>query len=246
MRTGYIYCITNEITGKQYIGQTNTSVTTRYNEHLRCALSGTGNYLLYLSMRKYGIDNFHVETIEVLHADSAENLKSILNEREIFHIADKSTYKPNGYNMTLGGQSFADHHVVGVYEVDALGFVLAHHQSMRDAQRDTGTNEASIWHACNSKSHFSNGRFWYLDSNNFEIGQNIGVQSRGKNNWFGHRTKPQIPVSRFTKDGAYIDTFESASDAAKQLNISQAHISKCCNGLRNTTGGYRWSFANQK
>ena len=243
---GYIYCITNKVTEKRYVGQTSTTVQQRYKEHTRCALSGANTTsILYKSMRKHGLNSFYVETLEKLTADSKEHLKSLLNEREMFHIADKDTYKPNGYNMTEGGYAFADHVTVGVFDVDQSGVVVAHYTSMREAQQATGVDEDSVCHACRSNSHFGGGHFWYLDDCGFNVGQNIGPQSRGKNNWPGHKTRPGIPVNRHTKDGVYIDTFCSATIAAKELNISHAHISKCCHGIRKTAGGYRWSFANQ-
>ena len=244
---GYIYCITNNVTGKQYVGQTNTTVERRYREHIRCANSGEDTTsLLYRSMRKHGVDNFTIETLETVTANNRDQLKTLLNDREIFHVAQKNSYKPNGYNMTEGGYAFADHVTTGVYEVNEAGLVVAHYASMREAQLATGTDERTIGHACRSQSHFGGNRFWYLDTCDLDVGQTIGAQSRGKHNWPGHQTRPTKPVRRFTKSGVYIDTFESASIAARELHICQAHISKCCLGSRKTAGGYRWSFANQK
>lgn len=48
---------------------------------------------LYAAMRKYGIENFIVETLE--ETDNP-------NEREMYWINQKNTYH-NGYNVTLGG-----------------------------------------------------------------------------------------------------------------------------------------------
>ena len=37
--------------------------------------------------------------------------------------------------------------------------------------------------------------------------------------------------------------FESATVAAKELQIDRGHISACCRGKRKTTGGYHWRYA---
>jgi hypothetical protein len=47
-------------------------------------------------MRKYGIENFHIEQIEEVANDQ-------LNEREKYWISYYNTYF-DGYNSTLGGE----------------------------------------------------------------------------------------------------------------------------------------------
>jgi hypothetical protein len=47
-------------------------------------------------MRKYGIENFEIESIEQCPDD-------LLNEREIYWIEKLDTFH-NGYNETLGGE----------------------------------------------------------------------------------------------------------------------------------------------
>lgn len=241
---GYIYCITNHLNGKQYVGQTNVSVDSRYNEHIRCAIKTESHLLLYRSIRKYGVDNFSVDTIDTVSAESASELKALLNELEIRYIAELNTYMPNGYNMTKGGYAFSNHVTTGVYAVNEDGIVLAHYSSMRNAQHETGVEEDAIGHACKSKSHYAKGLFWYFDTCDFSIGANIGKQRRGKTNWLGHKSYSGKSVNRYSRDFKFIDTFVSAAEAARQLNICQAHISRCCLGDRKTAGGYRWSFAN--
>lgn len=50
-------------------------------------------------------------------------------------------------------------------------------------------------------------------------------------------------IDMYTKDGVYLRSFRSARDAEVELGISHSHISQCCNGQRNSTGGYAWKFA---
>lgn len=51
------------------------------------------------------------------------------------------------------------------------------------------------------------------------------------------------PINMFDISGNYIRTFSSAKDAEVELGINHSHISQCCTGKRNSTGGYIWKFA---
>jgi hypothetical protein len=44
-------------------------------------------------------------------------------------------------------------------------------------------------------------------------------------------------------NGVLVDTYESASEAARQIKGSQPHISDCCNGKRQHHKGYMWKWA---
>lgn len=92
----YIYCITNLINQKKYIGKTTYSITKRFQEHCndskrnRCEKRP-----LYSAMNKYGIENFIIE--QLIECDELE-----LNSYECMFIDKFDTYK-NGYNATKGG-----------------------------------------------------------------------------------------------------------------------------------------------
>lgn len=88
-----IYKITNIITNKLYIGQTKKPLKIRWKEHIK--LSKIKDFKFYRSIRKYGIENFKPEILEIV-------TKETINEREKYWIKKLDTYK-NGYNSTLGG-----------------------------------------------------------------------------------------------------------------------------------------------
>ena len=93
---GYIYCITNLINGKQYVGKTTYSVTKRFQEHRTdCQKRKNEKRPLYSAMRKYGIENFSIETL--ISCEEEE-----LSSYEILFIQKLNTYH-NGYNATKGG-----------------------------------------------------------------------------------------------------------------------------------------------
>lgn len=93
----YIYCITNLLNGKQYVGKTQLTIQQRFKEHCRASQKDYGNRPLYDAMNKYGIENFKIECLEEVE-DS-----SILSEREIYWINELQTYGKGGYNATKGG-----------------------------------------------------------------------------------------------------------------------------------------------
>ena len=51
------------------------------------------------------------------------------------------------------------------------------------------------------------------------------------------------PVEQYTKTGEYIKTFDSVSDAAKEMNCCIAAISNCCLGRSKTSMGFQWRFS---
>lgn len=96
----YIYVITNQINGKQYVGKTLNTIETRFKEHCSDSKKERCNKRpLYDAMNKYGIENFTIETLEECSND-------IVNDREIYWIDKLNTYH-NGYNATLGGDGKA-------------------------------------------------------------------------------------------------------------------------------------------
>lgn len=93
---GYIYLVTNNINGKQYVGKTKYDIKTRWAQHKCEAKYLKPNVYFIRALHKYGIENFSIQEIEQCNDNE-------LLEKEKYYISVYDTYK-NGYNSTLGGE----------------------------------------------------------------------------------------------------------------------------------------------
>lgn len=91
-----IYCITNSITNKSYIGQTRKSLEERWNEHVKEARYRRFNHKFYNAIKKYPLDTWSATILETVSDET------LLNEREEYWIAHYNTFR-NGYNSRSGG-----------------------------------------------------------------------------------------------------------------------------------------------
>ena len=92
-----VYCHTNKINGKQYIGITSMS----FEE--RCGKEGSrykNCVAFWNAIQKYEWNNFS-------HTVLAYDLtREKANELEIYYISKFNTMVPNGYNLSLGGEVY--------------------------------------------------------------------------------------------------------------------------------------------
>ena len=147
MITGFIYCITNNINGKMYVGKTMLTIEQRFKEHLHDAASPSKEKRpLYDAINKYGAENFSVSLLEAVEY-------SQLNEREQYWIAEKNTYY-NGYNATLGGdgtllydytkmvQAYEEGKLIKDIAADFQCDIQTVRKALRAAGLDTSKNQA--------------------------------------------------------------------------------------------------------
>ena len=91
---GRIYCITNEVNGKRYVGQTTRTIDLRWTQHR--LLQGKCR-ALESAIKKYGAESFSI--LEIAAADSQNALDAL----EVDWIERLSTVSPSGYNLSSGG-----------------------------------------------------------------------------------------------------------------------------------------------
>lgn len=95
-----VYCYTNKITGKRYIGLTSLGLDVRAGDngtrYRNCPY-------FYNAIQKYGWNNFE----RVVLADNLSHDEACRLEQ--YYIKEYNTVAPNGYNLTCGGDSGFHH-----------------------------------------------------------------------------------------------------------------------------------------
>lgn len=92
---GIIYKATNIKNGRSYIGQTIQELGTRKKAHFSEARRS--KFYFHKALLKYGKKNFKWTVLEKC------NSKEELDEMEFHYIKQFNTFRPNGYNLTFGG-----------------------------------------------------------------------------------------------------------------------------------------------
>lgn len=254
MISTFIYKITNLVNGKCYIGQTVGSIEARWKRH--CSDSNKCP-AIHNAILKYGIQNFQVEQIDT--ATSQEEL----NEKEAHWITTLNTISPNGYNLQNGGlreqlsqescekisntirDKYRNNEINiswkrKVCQYNKQGSLIKVWDSIKDASLALDIQAKHIPDACRGKRKSVGGYMWryYEDT----LGEPISVPARKRNpdSWFNSHRKP---VLQFDLDGNFIRRWDSTSQAANELNVSNGYICETCNGKHKSAKGYIWRYA---
>lgn len=95
-----VYCATNTVNGKKYIGKTVNELRFRVRAHFYDAMrpGGKSDLPFHRAIRKYGREAF---TWSILYVGDSNN---DIIAAEIRLIAENKTASPHGYNATYGGE----------------------------------------------------------------------------------------------------------------------------------------------
>jgi group I intron endonuclease len=202
-----IYKATNLINGKVYIGQTVRSLDERMREHLRHSKTAFDK-----ALKKYGISNFRIETI-----DCATSIDE-LNAKEKYWIDIYNAFGKSGYNMCEGGGN-----TIGYHHTEEAKRKM----SVAKKQMYKG-NENPFFgkkHTPKSKAKMSQTRTGRIITPEWKEHISQGSQSKRK-------------VHNIETD----EIFNSIREAADKYGVPPTHITRVCKGKRKRTGGYHWEY----
>ena len=227
MYEGYIYCITNKVNSKQYVGQTIRTVEDRYKQHLNRVKHNYDNLYLYKAMEKYGVENFWAHQVEKVVCKTRDDLQKKLDEKEIFYILLLETREPDGYNMTDGGMLLPNtYKSKPVCNYDLDGNFVKEFSSIAEAARYYDIENGDISMCCNrGRVKMVNGFIWRFKGDDYDV-KTIDIR---------HHT-----VRQYDFEGNLINTFPCLDVAVKYTGNS--NIAPVCRGEKKSANGYIWRY----
>lgn len=210
-----VYCLTNKINGKKYIGITSRSIKERITQHIRESKNincETYHTPFKRAIRKYGIENFDVEILE-------ENLTSTeASEKEKYYIEKFNTYikyaNSNGYNSTIGGELTISCPKDKVVQLDKYtGQKINIYNSVADAEFLNGRGVKECVH---KTSQTANGYCWIYEK------EYLTMTDKDLYDFVNSTCNRII---QFDLDGNILKIYDGPTEAANELNTSQGNIS---------------------
>lgn len=261
-----VYCITNRINLKMYIGQSQ-NIESRWAHEK--AYASFGSYMRN-AFKKYGADNFLFEKL-ITFDPGDPDLTRLLDEHEIYYIDRyETTNSEHGYNMALGGSSNRgwrqSDHCKRTLSAMYKGRKLPDNVKKRISEGlFRAERKMSAWNREQlDKAHskavrcIDTGEVFKSAS---ELARILGCYSaevcdtvlgkqatlHGKRYEYvnpEHRRGPYVPRSRL-KPVRCIDTgivYQSLKDVYEQLGIDRHGVQRVCNGKAVRAGKLRWEW----
>lgn len=210
-----VYCTTNLINNKIYIGVHKTDNPDEFDGYIGCGVYITQPHTYKYSktyfqtaVNKYGVKNFKRIILATFNSEE----EAYLLEEEIVNI--QFLERSDVYNMIIGGNNIGEYNKTIVYQYDLTGNYITNFTSFLDAALSINRDYTLISYAVRKKCKAGN-FFWStdkldkLDLTNYNIG-----------------TNQRKIVYQYNKEGNFLKQFISFTDAAKELNVTTPCITK--------------------
>lgn len=206
MRTYYIYKVTDITNGKVYIGKT-SNFNKRKLEHINCYKKE--DCLFHRAINKHGVENFKWEII-----DSTIGIENS-NKLEKKYIKEYNSYKPNGYNMTKGGDGGSMWNARPVVCLTLSGNFVKRYDSAGEAELD-GFNNVNVLLNCKGKLlTCKNHMFMFEDE----------YLKKGAKKYQKPESSSKKSIIQCDLNGNYIKKFESIIEASRDTGANRTTIS---------------------
>jgi group I intron endonuclease len=268
---GFIYKITNKISGKCYIGETKQETPEmRWREHLYSISRDKGCPALGGAINKYGLENFKFEVVIICFDEDR-----YIYERE--YIKKYNSQIPNGYNILpggLGGAGFLGkkHSKETIEKIVNSGkkfreanpnyfdtYRDKHQESMKKVNLSIAVKESPIYRKAVQEGRIG-GRAHINGSPSEETKQKIkesllkyyknnNIQNN-KINIENHRIimakSKGRRISQYSIDDIFIKEYMSISEAGRLSGVNHKNIQRVLQGYTKTAGGYSWRYVNNQ
>lgn len=230
--------IVNTINDKVYIGLTSKTIEERFKEHANRAKNNSNtNRPLYIAIRKYGIDNFYICSLETVKT------KKEASEKEIYWVDIYDSFN-NGYNATRGGLD-GSCHSKSVLKISIDNFsILREFESTHEAGKSLGKANSQISKACSEDSTGKvYGYYWIYKDVYEKLNITLEEYFKQKDKHFKNKNaKCRKIVQIDAKTNNVIKEYSSVTSAAKDTGLSYKYIYRVCRGERKTYKNFIWKF----
>lgn len=225
MREYCVYCHTNKINGKRYVGITSQRPEKRWR-------NGNGyrnNAHFFRAIEKYGWHNF---THEILYTGLS---KSEAEQFEIRAIKEWGTFKSDkGYNIEFGGNA---NKTVPEATKHKISKALMGHECSDETK-------AKISKAKKGRPSPSKGKKRTEEQIEKNRASHLGQKAWNKGRPWADEEKAKCNG----KAVVCVETktvYRTAHEANRLTGIDFSSICKCCKGKAKTAGGYHWAHAEE-
>lgn len=221
---GWIYCITNLINNKKYIGQTadKKGYKERWRKHRSCLRRGNHkNSHLQNAWNKYGEENFEFILLHEYKYKSKEDIRNKLNNMEEYYIDKWNLFNRDlGYNIASAGSN--GNNFVGKSEEEMNEYRKLRSEIAKKWWNNASKEEKEIW-----KENMIASR----------IGKNMSKDNPN--------SKRVAMINKKTNE--IIKIFDSVADASEEIcnDRNSRNIHVCAIGQNKTAWGYKWRYLNE-
>lgn len=246
---GFIYLTTNHVNGKMYIGKRIYDSNGEWKKYLG---SGTN---LRKAIKKYGIDSFSKQIIDVAYS------KDELNIKEQYWISFyDAVHSEQFYNISPGGDGgFV---VAGYSDLERENYIRNREEGRSRWLEVAPLGEDTTWSKLSNNdvdkiiARLINREY----SSDIAADYNVAISTiddiRFHRTW-KHLTKNVVfpdsprkrygmnrkPVDVFDIQMNYIGTYGSAREIERKLGVNYKLVSAVCKGEKHTSHGYIFRFA---
>jgi group I intron endonuclease len=267
---GFIYKITNIVSGKCYIGETvRPNPETRWKQHIQKINKGEGCPALRDAINKYGIDSFMFEVLIICFDEDRYKY-------ETEYIKKYNCQVPNGYNILPGGQyggsrlgiKFSDESKKKISEACKAFYRENpnHYETYREKHREAMDKvdlSSAVKNSEKWKKAIQEGRIGGKAHKDGKISEETKEKIResvlkyyeentdSKNiNIEKHREAMAKAkgrkVAQYTNDNEFIKEYNSISEAGRLSEAKTSNIQRVLSGYSKTAGGYIWKYVDEK
>lgn len=213
-----VYKIVNKITNELYVGSTINLKRREYEHFHQLRKNSHSNNHLQHSFNKHGEDNFEFTILEICE-------KNKCLEIEQKHISELKPY----YNINpTAGNSLGVKH--SIETKDKISKTKMGHITSEETKEKISKSLKKSYSIRNI----------YLNHHIYSDEQKKQISQKRIN----HPTniKRRKPIIQLTLNDEPIKEWNGCNEIMRELGYYAIHISRCCNGIKKTSYGFKWKY----